>query len=97
MRRCCESCCFGNRLLRGGEASFHFVDGVHGVGFVFERERAVRALAESEARFRSVVESAHDAIVITKRGVITYDVAIKRSNNPEGLQQLIDKGMKDPK
>jgi len=27
-----------------------------------------------------------------KRGVITYDLAMKRSSNPEALQQLIDKG-----
>jgi twitching motility protein PilT len=29
---------------------------------------------------------------LLKRGVISYDIAIKRSGNPEALQALIDKG-----
>jgi len=28
-----------------------------------------------------------------KRNIITQDLAMKRSSNPEGLQQLIDKGV----
>ncbi|MBL8717148.1 MAG: PAS domain S-box protein [Myxococcales bacterium] len=39
---------------------------------VSEREQALRALAESEARFRTLVEAANDAVVMTRRGSISY-------------------------
>ena len=30
---------------------------------------------------------------LMRRGVITMDMAFKRTSNPEGLQKLVDKGM----
>ncbi len=64
---------------------------------------AIRALIRSEKlqQIPSIIEISSGEGMITmnqslyrlyKRGIISYDVAIKRSSNPEGLQQLIDKG-----
>jgi len=64
---------------------------------------AIRALIRSEKlqQIPSIIEiSTGDGMMtmnqslyrLLKRGVITHDIAIKRSNNPEGLLQLIDKG-----
>jgi twitching motility protein PilT len=64
---------------------------------------AIRALIRSEKlqQIPSIIEISSGEGMMTmnqslyrllRRGVISYDVAIKRSGNPEGLQQLIDKG-----
>lgn len=64
---------------------------------------AIRALIRSEKlqQIPSIIEISTAEGMMTmnqslyrlyKRGVITHDMAMKRSSNPEGLQQLIDKG-----
>jgi twitching motility protein PilT len=64
---------------------------------------AIRALIRGEKlqQIPSIIEISTAEGMLTmnqslyrlyKRGVISYDVAMKRSSNPEALQQLIDKG-----
>ncbi len=64
---------------------------------------AIRALIRSEKlqQIPSIIEiSSGDGMMtmnqslyrLYKRGIINYDVAMERSSNAEGLQQLIDKG-----
>jgi twitching motility protein PilT len=64
---------------------------------------AIRALIRSEKlqQIPSIIEISSGEGMMTmnqslyrlyKRGVINYDIAMERSSNAEGLQQLIDKG-----